>query len=74
VGVVSHRATAGAVEAGELVELRVDDLALRPNLHALWLSRRPAPLAAELLSIAQRTGGAKHELDPRIGALGCFRG
>jgi DNA-binding transcriptional LysR family regulator len=58
VGVVSHRATAAAVEAGELIELRVDDLDLRRNLHALWQGRRPAPLAAELLSIAQGTAGA----------------
>lgn len=55
VGVVSARATAGAVTSGELVELRVDDLDLHRALHALWQGRRPSPLAAELLSIAQGT-------------------
>lgn len=56
VGVVSHRATAGAVQAGELVELHVDDLDLRRGLHALWQGRRPSPLAAQLLAIAERPG------------------
>jgi DNA-binding transcriptional LysR family regulator len=55
VGVVSARATAGAVASGELVELRVADLDLHRELHALWQGRRPGPLAAELLSIAQRS-------------------
>jgi DNA-binding transcriptional LysR family regulator len=55
VGVVSARATAGAVHSGELVELRIDDLDLHRDLHALWQGRRPSPLAAELLAIAQRT-------------------
>ena len=51
---VSARATARAVAAGELVELRIGDLNLHRSLHALWQGRRPGPLAAELLSIAQR--------------------
>ena len=59
VGVVSARATAGAVHSGELVELRVDDLDLRRELHALWQGRRPSPLAGELLAIAQRTTAAR---------------
>jgi DNA-binding transcriptional LysR family regulator len=56
VGVVSARATASAVQAGELVELRIGDLNLHRSLHALWQGRRPGPLAAELLSIAQKGG------------------
>jgi DNA-binding transcriptional LysR family regulator len=55
VGVVSARATAAAVASGELVELSIDDLDLHRPLHALWQGRRPSPLAAELLAIAERT-------------------
>ena len=55
IGVVSARATAGAVRSGELVEIRVADLDLRRPLHALWQGRRPSPLGVELLSISQRT-------------------
>lgn len=56
VGVVSAQATASAVRAGELVELRVDDLDRHRRLHAVWQGRRPGPLAAELLSIALSAG------------------
>jgi len=56
VGVVSARAAARPVEAGELVELRVDGLDLHRSLHALWQGRRPGPLAAELLAICQDPG------------------
>ena len=55
VGVVSARATAAAIASGELVELRIDDLDLHRPLHALWQGRRPSPLSAELLAIAERT-------------------
>ncbi|WP_250036570.1 LysR family transcriptional regulator [Paractinoplanes maris] len=51
VGVISARAAAAAVDAGELVELRVDNLPLTRPLQALWLGRAPTPLATELLTI-----------------------
>jgi DNA-binding transcriptional LysR family regulator len=54
IGVISSRAAASAVAAGELVELRVEGLPLVRPLHALWLGRTPTVLAAELLSIAAR--------------------
>ena len=56
VGVISARAAATAVAAGELVELPVEGLALTRPLHALWLGRTPSPLAAELLTIAAAVG------------------
>ncbi|NES37377.1 LysR family transcriptional regulator [Micromonospora sp. PPF5-17] len=52
IGVISARAAAPGVAAGELVELRVENLPLTRPLHALWLGRTPAALAAELLTIA----------------------
>jgi DNA-binding transcriptional LysR family regulator len=52
VGVISARAAASAVAAGELVELQVEGMPLSRPLHALWLGRTPTALAAELLSIA----------------------
>ncbi|MEU5726988.1 LysR substrate-binding domain-containing protein [Micromonospora sp. NPDC047738] len=52
IGVISARAAAPAVAAGELVELRVEGLPLTRPLHALWLGRTPTALAAELLAIA----------------------
>ncbi|MFE2615190.1 LysR family transcriptional regulator [Micromonospora chalcea] len=52
IGVVSARAAAPAVAAGELVELRVEGLPLTRPLHALWLGHSPTALAAELLAIA----------------------
>src|SRR5262249_20630605 len=52
VGVISTRAAAAAVAAGELVELSVEGLPLTRPLHALWLGRTPTALAAELLAIA----------------------
>jgi DNA-binding transcriptional LysR family regulator len=52
IGVISARAAATAVAAGELVELQVEGLALTRPLHALWLGRSPSALAAELLTIA----------------------
>jgi len=52
IGVISARAAAAAVAAGELVELRVEGLSLTRPLHALWLGRTPTALATELLTIA----------------------
>lgn len=52
IGVISARAAAAAVAAGELVELGVEGLSISRPLHALWLGRTPSALAAELLSIA----------------------
>ncbi|MET8908984.1 LysR substrate-binding domain-containing protein [Micromonospora sp. NPDC004551] len=52
IGVISARAAAPAVAAGELVELRVEGLPLTRPLHALWLGRTPTALGAELLAIA----------------------
>ncbi|MEU4237126.1 LysR family transcriptional regulator [Actinoplanes sp. NPDC026619] len=49
IGVVSARATAGPVAAGELVELRVPSLSLVRPLHAVWLGATPSELAAELI-------------------------
>jgi len=43
IGVVSARA------AGELVELRVPGLDLHRPLHAVWLGKRPSPLAEDLM-------------------------
>ncbi|SDT24313.1 LysR family transcriptional regulator [Actinoplanes derwentensis] len=54
IGVISSRAAAAAVTAGELVELHVDGLPLTRPLHALWLGRTPTALAAEMLAIAVR--------------------
>ncbi|WP_433383217.1 LysR substrate-binding domain-containing protein [Actinoplanes sp. CA-142083] len=52
IGVVSSRATAAPVAAGELVELTVRGLGLTRPLHAVWLGRRPSPLAEELVAIS----------------------
>ncbi|GAB1644448.1 LysR substrate-binding domain-containing protein [Krasilnikovia sp. MM14-A1259] len=52
IGVISARAAASAVAAGDLVELRVEGLALSRPLHALWIGRTPTAMAAELLEIA----------------------
>lgn len=52
IGVISARAAAPAVAAGELVELRVEGLALTRPLRALWLGRSPSALAEQLLAIA----------------------
>jgi DNA-binding transcriptional LysR family regulator len=46
IGVVSARA---AEEKGELVELRVPGLDLHRPLHAVWLGKRPSPLAEDLM-------------------------
>ena len=54
IGVISARAAASAVTAGDLVELRVEGLRLSRPLHALWLGRTPTAVAAELLAIAAR--------------------
>jgi DNA-binding transcriptional LysR family regulator len=52
IGVVSSRATAAPVAAGELVELTVRDLRLTRPLHAVWLGRAPSALAEELIGIS----------------------
>ncbi|MCP2329421.1 DNA-binding transcriptional LysR family regulator [Hamadaea flava] len=56
VGVISSRAAAATVASGELVELTVEAMPLVRPLNALWLGRRPTPLAAELLTIAAAAG------------------
>ncbi|GIE84428.1 LysR substrate-binding domain-containing protein [Actinoplanes regularis] len=56
VGVVSARAAGAAVAAGDLVQLRVDGLALSRPLHALWVGRAPTAAASELLAIAAARG------------------
>ncbi|MGN6606543.1 MAG: LysR family transcriptional regulator [Jatrophihabitans sp.] len=55
IGVISARAAASAVRSGELSELAVDGLELDRPLSAVWRGRRPPPLAAELIGIAQGT-------------------
>ncbi|GAA2610723.1 LysR family transcriptional regulator [Paractinoplanes durhamensis] len=50
IGVVSARATAGPIAAGELVELHVPGLSLVRPLHAVWLGTTPSELAAELIA------------------------
>ncbi|ADP82373.1 LysR family transcriptional regulator [Pseudofrankia inefficax] len=52
VGVVSARAAAAGLATGELVRLRVADLALERPLHAVWSGQAPSPLAAELIDLA----------------------
>lgn len=56
VGVLSERAVAADVAAGQLVRLDVPDLALRRPLTAIWAGRRPTPLAQELIGIAASRG------------------
>lgn len=51
-GVLSRRAVAADLAAGTLVELRVAELDLTRPLTAIWLGRRPSPLARELIDIA----------------------
>lgn len=54
IAVVSELAARADLAAGVLVELTVDqDLDLRRPLHAVWHGRRPAPLAAELVTVAR---------------------
>jgi DNA-binding transcriptional LysR family regulator len=53
IGVVSARATAGPVAAGELAELRVRGLTLTRPLHAVWLGSAPSALAADLIALTQ---------------------
>jgi DNA-binding transcriptional LysR family regulator len=50
IGVVSSRATAAPIAAGELVELTVRGLNLTRPLHAVWLGRAPTALAEDLLA------------------------
>ncbi|MFT4081226.1 MAG: LysR substrate-binding domain-containing protein [Nocardioides sp.] len=57
VGVLSARAAAADIAAGTLVRIRVLDLAAQRPLTAIWLGRRPTPLAQELIGIA----GSRHE-------------
>ena len=52
VGVLSARAAAPDIGAGTLVRIRVRDLEARRPLTAIWLGRRPTPLAQELIGIA----------------------
>lgn len=52
IGVISARATTGAIAAGELVELRVPGLSLVRPLHAVWLGPAPSALAGELIGNA----------------------
>jgi DNA-binding transcriptional LysR family regulator len=54
IGVVSARATAAPIAAGELVELRVRGLNLVRPLHAVWLGRTPSPVADELVALTRR--------------------
>jgi DNA-binding transcriptional LysR family regulator len=49
IGVISARATAAPVAAGELVELTVPGLSLVRPLHAVWLGKTPTGLAYELI-------------------------
>jgi DNA-binding transcriptional LysR family regulator len=53
IGVISARAAAAALRAGDLVELAADDLDLDRPLTAVWRGGRPSPLAAELVAIAR---------------------
>jgi DNA-binding transcriptional LysR family regulator len=53
IGVVSARATAGPVAAGELAELRVRGLTLTRPLHAVWLGSAPSALAADLIALTR---------------------
>jgi DNA-binding transcriptional LysR family regulator len=52
IGVVSARATAAPIAAGELVELTVRELALTRPLHAVWLGHAPSAPAGELIALA----------------------
>ena len=52
IGVVSARATAAPIAAGELVELTVRELALTRPLHAVWLGHAPSAPADELIKLA----------------------
>lgn len=52
VAVVSARAAAADVATGALVEVPVRGLSLVRPLRAVWLGRRPSPLAAELVQLA----------------------
>ncbi|WP_430784162.1 LysR family transcriptional regulator [Actinoplanes sp. G11-F43] len=52
IGVISARAAAAGVSAGELTEIHIAGLALTRPLHALWLGHTPTALATEMLTIA----------------------
>ncbi|AGL16423.1 LysR family transcriptional regulator [Actinoplanes sp. N902-109] len=52
IGVISARAAATAIAAGELAELHVEGLPLTRPLQAVWLAPAPTALAAELIGIA----------------------
>lgn len=55
VGVLSHRAVAGDLASGALVELDVRNFVAERPLTAIWLGRVPKPLAQELIAIAARS-------------------
>ncbi len=63
VGVVSSRAVAGDLERGALVEVPVHGLDVVRPLSAVWVGRRPTPLASELIERARERGAAPG--DPR---------
>lgn len=52
VGVLSARAIAADVAAGQLVRVPVRGLAAERPLTAIWVGRQPSPLARELVAIA----------------------
>lgn len=54
VGVLSSRAVAAELATGDLVELTVRGLVAERPLTAIWLGRRPSPLAQELIGMAAR--------------------
>ncbi|HWU21849.1 MAG TPA: LysR substrate-binding domain-containing protein, partial [Nocardioides sp.] len=57
VGVVSARAAAADIAAGTLVRVPVADLVIERPLTAVWMGRRPTPLAQELIGIAAARSG-----------------
>jgi DNA-binding transcriptional LysR family regulator len=52
VAVVSARAAASGIAAGELVEISVENLDLERPLRAVWLGQRPTDLARDLVALA----------------------
>jgi len=56
IGVLSARAAAADLRAGTLVEIGAPELDLRRPLHAVFLGRRPSPLANELIQLALAGG------------------
>ncbi|MGH3412882.1 MAG: LysR family transcriptional regulator [Marmoricola sp.] len=56
VGVLSARAVTADLATGDLVELTVRGLVAERPLTAIWLGRRPSPLAQELIGLAAGSG------------------